>query len=84
LIGNEGNDFFSDGNGNDLMVGGSGKDRFKIGNGANVIIDFEEGDKLKIRGGATWEAEAYGLLGSYKNGSVALIGDSTQLLEFIS
>ena len=84
LIGNEGNDFFSDGNGNDLMVGGSGKDRFKIANGANVIIDFEEGDKLKIRGGATWEAEAYGLLGSYKNGSVALIGDSTQLLEFIS
>ena len=84
LIGNEGNDFFSDGNGNDLMVGGSGKDRFKIGNGANVIIDFEEGDKLKIRGGATWEAEAYGLLGSYKNGSIALIGDSTQLLEFIS
>ena len=66
------------------MVGGSGKDRFKIGNGANVIIDFEEGDKLKIRGGATWEAEAYGLLGSYKNWSVALIGDSTQLLEVIS
>ena len=84
LIGNEGNDFFSDGNGNDLMVGGSGKDRFKIGNGGNVIIDFEEGDKLKIRGGATWEAESYGLLGSYENGSVALIGDSTQLLEFIS
>jgi hypothetical protein len=65
------------------MVGGSGKDRFKIGNGANVIIDFEEGDKLKIRGGATWEAEAYGLLGTYRNGTLVLIGESSELLEFV-
>ena len=84
LIGNEGKDFLSDGNGNDLMFGGSGKDKFKIGKGANVIMDFEEGDKLKIRGDVTWTQEDFGLLGSYKNGSVALIGDSTQLLEFIS
>ena len=84
LIGNEGKDFFSDGNGNDLMFGGSGKDKFKIGKGANVIMDFEEGDKLKIRGDVTWTQEDFGLLGSYKNGTLALIGDSTQLLEFIS
>ena len=84
LIGNEGKDFFSDGNGNDLMFGGFGKDKFKIGKGANVIMDFEEGDKLKIRGDVTWTQEDFGLLGSYKNGTLALIGGSTQLLELIS
>ena len=83
LIGNEGNDKFYDGNGDDLMFGGSGKDKFKVGKGANVIMDYEKGDKLKIRGGVTWAQEDFGLLGTYKNGTLALIGDSSELLELV-
>lgn len=83
LIGDEGNDKFYDGNGNDLMFGGSGKDKFKLGKGANVIMDFEKGDKLKIRGGVTWAQEDFGLLGTYKNGTLALIGDTSELIELV-
>lgn len=83
LIGNEGKDFFSDGNGNDLMFGGSGKDKFKLGKGANVIMDFEEGDKLRIKGSVTWAEENFGLLGTYRNGTLTLIGDSSELLELV-
>ena len=83
LIGDEGNDKFADGNGDDLMFGGSGKDKFKIGKGANVIMDFEQGDKLRIKGSVTWAQEDFGLLGTYKNGTLALIGDSSELLELV-
>ena len=83
LIGNEGKDFLSDGNGDDLMFGGSGKDRFKLGKGDNVIMDFEKGDKLKIRGGVTWAQEDFGLLGTYRNGTLALIGDSSELIDLV-
>ena len=51
--------------------------------GGNVIMDFENGDKLKIRGGVTWLQEDFGLHGSYKNGTLALIGDSSELLELV-
>ena len=83
LIGNEGNDKFADGNGDDLMLGGTGKDKFKIGKGANVIMDFEKGDKLRIKGSVTWAQEDFGMLATYRNGTLALIGDSSELLKFV-
>ena len=83
LIGDEGNDKFADGNGDDLMFGGSGNDKFKIGKGANVIIDFEKGDKLRIKGSVAWAQEDFGLLGTYKKGTLALIGEFSVLLELV-
>ena len=83
LIGNEGNDFISDGNGDDLIFGGSGKDKFKLGKGANVIMDFEKGDKIRIKGNVNWAQEDFGLLGTYKKGTLALIGESSELLDLV-
>ena len=73
----------SDGKGDDLMLGGTGKDKFKLGKGANVIMDFEKGDKLRSKGKVNWAKEEFGLLGTYRNGTLALIGDTNELLELV-
>ena len=83
LIGGEGKDMLSDGKGDDLMLGGTGKDNFKLGKGANVIMDFEKGDKLRIKGSVAWAKEDFGLLATYRNGTLALIGDSSELLKLV-
>ena len=51
--------------------------------GANVIIDFEKGDKLRIKGSVAWAQEDFGLLGTYKKGTLALIGEFSVLLELV-